>query len=51
MIAKGVVVLDEHRSGEVDPDEFIETLYRMKCGDDKTASRGSGLTHPFWANV
>jgi hypothetical protein len=31
-------MLDEDGSGEVDPEEFIETLYRMKCGDDKTAS-------------
>merc|ERR1719506_2797208 len=31
-------MLDEDESGEIDPDEFIETLYRMKCGDNKTAA-------------
>lgn len=32
-------MIDEDRSGEVDPGEFIEALYRMKHTDPKTATR------------
>jgi hypothetical protein len=32
------LMLDEDGSGEVDSEEFIATLYRMKYGDDKAAS-------------
>lgn len=31
-------ILDGDGSGDVDPEEFIDTLYRMKCADSRTAT-------------
>lgn len=36
-LAELFVMMDEDGSGAIDMDEFIDTLYRMKCGNDKTA--------------
>jgi len=32
------LMLDEDGSGEIDPDEFIDSFYRLKCGDNHTAA-------------
>merc|ERR1712100_408824 len=32
------IMVDEDGSGEIDEDEFVNAIYRMKCGEGKTAA-------------